>query len=62
MTHEEAEAEWERRDAIMNKFNFMNNIRLDDQIEGLEGSLEKEQTTKLSEFYLDFHDNVDTCF
>lgn len=41
LTHEEAEAEWERRDAIMNKFNFMNNKRLDDQIEGMEGRLEK---------------------
>merc|ERR1711990_963278 len=40
LTHEEAEAEWERRDQIMNKFNFMNNKRLDDQIEGMEGRLE----------------------
>jgi len=40
LTSDEADAHWEQRDQIMNKFNFMNNKRLDDQIEGMEGRLE----------------------
>lgn len=52
LTHEEAEAQWEKQETghtIKNKFNFMNNIRLDDQIEGVEGSLSRSGRKKAND-------------